>query len=298
MSNMKATYGEPKDNYTAKLKTKSYILFAWMIILTIICLLPIYILIINATRESTSIANSLSFIPGTNLGKNIDKLFKDANYNTVYNVWIGYRNSFVITAFSTIFTVFFSAMTAYGIHVYDFKIKEISYTVILLVMMVPMQVTSAGFVAFMLKLGLTDTYWPLILPAIAAPAVVYFMRSYMKSSFPLDIVEAARIDGCTEFRTFVSIAIPMMKPAIAVQAIFAFIASWNNFYTPNMILISSKFNQKTLPMMASAIQASDKFTDYGAIYLALTLSILPIVIIYVALSRFIIAGVALGGVKE
>ncbi|MBP3761697.1 MAG: carbohydrate ABC transporter permease [Ruminococcus sp.] len=298
MSNMKATYGEPKDNYTAKLKTKSYILFAWMIILTIICLLPIYILIINATRESTSIANSLSFIPGTNLGKNIDKLFKDVNYNTVYNVWIGYRNSFVITAFSTIFTVFFSAMTAYGIHVYDFKIKEISYTVILLVMMVPMQVTSAGFVAFMLKLGLTDTYWPLILPAIAAPAVVYFMRSYMKSSFPLDIVEAARIDGCTEFRTFVSIAIPMMKPAIAVQAIFAFIASWNNFYTPNMILISSKFNQKTLPMMASAIQASDKFTDYGAIYLALTLSILPIVIIYVALSRFIIAGVALGGVKE
>lgn len=298
MSNMKATYGEPKDNYTAKLKTKSYILFAWMIILTIICLLPIYILIINATRESTSIANSLSFIPGTNLGKNIDKLFKDVNYNTVYNVWIGYRNSFVITAFSTIFTVFFSAMTAYGIHVHDFKIKEISYTVILLVMMVPMQVTSAGFVAFMLKLGLTDTYWPLILPAIAAPAVVYFMRSYMKSSFPLDIVEAARIDGCTEFRTFVSIAIPMMKPAIAVQAIFAFIASWNNFYTPNMILISSKFNQKTLPMMASAIQASDKFTDYGAIYLALTLSILPIVIIYVALSRFIIAGVALGGVKE
>ena len=298
MSNMKATYGEPKDNYTAKLKTKSYILFAWMIILTIICLLPIYILIVNATRESTSIANSLSFIPGANLGKNIDKLFKDVNYNTVYNVWIGYRNSFFITGFSTVFTVFFSAMTAYGIHVYDFKIKEISYTVILLVMMVPMQVTSAGFVAFMLKLGLTDTYWPLTLPAIAAPAVVYFMRSYMKSSFPLDIVEAARIDGCTEFRTFVSIAIPMMKPAIAVQAIFAFIASWNNFYTPNMILISSNFKQKTLPMMVSAIQASDKFTDYGAIYLAIALSILPIVIVYVALSRFIIAGVALGGVKE
>ena len=298
MSNMKATYGEPKDNYTASLKMKSYILLGWMIILTIICLLPIYILIVNATRESTAIANSLSFLPGGNLGKNIDKLFKDVNYNTVYNVWIGYRNSFFITGFSTVFTVFFSAMTAYGIHVYDFKIKEISYTVILLVMMVPMQVTSAGFVAFMLKLGLTDTYWPLTLPAIAAPAVVYFMRSYMKSSFPLDIVEAARIDGCTEFRTFVSIAIPMMKPAIAVQAIFAFIASWNSFYTPNMILISSKFDQKTLPMMASAIQASDKFTDYGAIYLALTLSILPIVIIYVALSRFIIAGVALGGVKE
>ena len=298
MSKMKAVYGEPKDNYTASLRVKSTVLTVWFVILTIICLLPIYILIVNATRESTAIANGVSFIPGTNLSKNISKLFGDINYNTVYNVWIGYKNSLLITGFSTVFTVFFSAMTAYGIHVYDFKLKEISYTVILLVMMVPVQVTSAGFVSFMLKLGLTDTYWPLILPSIAAPAVVYFMRSYMKSSFPLEIVEAARIDGCNEFRTFVSIAIPMMKPAIAVQAIFAFIASWNNFYTPNMILISSKFKQKTLPMMVSAIQASDKFTDYGAIYLAIALSILPIVIVYVALSRFIIAGVALGGVKE
>ena len=298
MSKMNSTYGEPKDNYTAKIRLKSTILFIWFIILTIICLLPIYILVVNATRENSDIANTISFIPGSNLGKNINKLFHDVNYNTVFNVLIGYRNSFIITAFCTVFTVFFSAMTAYGIHVYEFKLKEISYTVILLVMMVPMQVTSAGFVAFMLKLGLTDTYWPLILPSIAAPAVVYFMRSYMKSSFPLEIVEAARIDGCNEFRTFVSIAIPMMGPAIAVQAIFAFIASWNNFYTPNMILISSRFNQKTLPMMASAIQSSDKFTDYGAIYLALALSILPIVIVYVALSKFIIAGVALGGVKE
>ena len=298
MSKMSKTYGDAKDNYTAKLRTKSIILTIWFIILTIICLLPIYILIINATRSSTEIANGISFLPGTNLGKNIDKVFKDTNYLTIFNALIGYKNSFIITVCATFLNVFFSAMTAYGIHVYDFKLKEISYTIILLVMMVPMQVTSAGFVAFMLKLKLTDTYWPLIIPAVAAPAIVYFMRSYMKSSFPLEIVEAARIDGCSEFRTFISIAIPMMKPAIAVQAIFAFIASWNNFYTPNMILISSNFKQKTLPMMISAMQASDKFTDYGAVYLAIALSILPIVIIYILLSRFIIAGVALGGVKE
>ncbi len=298
MSNMKSVYGQAKDNYTLKVRLKSGILVAWFVILTFICLLPIYILIINATRSSTEIANGISFIPGKSLFQNFNTLFHNVNYNTVYNVGIGYKNSFTITGFATVFTVFFSAMTAYGIHVYDFKLKEISYTIILLVMMVPVQVTSAGFVNFMLKLGLTDTYWPLIIPAIAAPAVVYFMRSYMKSSFPLDIVEAARIDGCNEFRTFISIAIPMMKPAIAVQAIFAFIASWNNFYTPNMILISSRFKQKTLPMMISAVQASDKFTDYGAIYLAIALSILPIVTVYILLSRFIIAGVALGGVKE
>ncbi|WP_303823794.1 carbohydrate ABC transporter permease [Ruminococcus flavefaciens] len=296
--NMKAVYGKAKDNYTFKIKLKSGILVVWFLILTIICLLPIYILVINATRSHTDIANGLSFIPSSHLGDNWHKVFTDPTFKLSYNALHGYKNSLFITICSTFLTVFFSALTAYGIHVYDFKLKEISYSVILLVMMVPMQVTSAGFIAFMSDLKLTNTYWPLILPAIAAPGVVYFMRSYMKSSFPLDIVEAARIDGCSEFRTFVSIAIPMMKPAIAVQAIFAFIASWNNFYTPNMILINVDLKKKTLPMMVSALQSSDKFNDYGAIYLAIALSIIPIIIAYVFLSRFIIAGVALGGVKE
>ena len=298
MSTMKKTYGEPKDNYTAKIRLKSTILFIWFIILTLICLLPIYILIVNATREHKEIANSLSFIPGTNFFKNLETINTNPTMKMAYDAFHGYKNSLFITAFCTFFTVFFSALTAYGIHVYDFKLKETAYTVILLVMMVPAQVTSAGFVAFMADLKLTNTYWPLIIPSIAAPAVVYFMRSYMKSSFPLEIVEAARIDGCNEFRTFVSIAIPMMKPAIAVQAIFAFIASWNNYYTPNMILINVDLDKKTLPMMVAGIQASDKLNDYGAVYLALALAIVPIIIAYVFLSRFIIAGVALGGVKE
>ena len=296
--NMKSVYGNVKDNYSFKIKLKSGILVVWFIILTIICLLPIYILVINATRSHTDIANGLSILPSDYLKKNWSTVFTKPEFKLIFSAFHGYKNSLIITVCSTFLTVFFSALTAYGIHVYDFKLKEISYSVILLVMMVPMQVTSAGFIAFMSDLKLTNTYWPLILPAIAAPGVVYFMRSYMKSSFPLDIVEAARIDGCGEFRTFVSIAIPMMKPAIAVQAIFAFIASWNNFYTPNMILISVDLKQKTLPMMVSALQSSDKLNDYGAIYLAIALAIIPIIIAYVFLSRFIIAGVALGGVKE
>lgn len=298
MSKMKAVYGEPKDNYTKSLKTKSIILTVWFIILTIICLLPIYILLINATRSHADIITSVSFIPGGNMIKNWNSVMTDPNFKLSYDALNGYKNSIFITVCATILTVFFSALTAYGIHVYDFKLKEISYTVVLLVMMIPMQVTSAGFVSFMANLGLTNTYWPLILPAIAAPSVVYFMRSYLQSSFSMSIIEAARIDGCSEFRTFVSIAVPMMKPAIAVQAIFAFIATWNNFYTPNMILISVDIKQKTLPMMVAALQASDKIANNGAIYLAIALSIVPIIIAYVFLSKFIIAGVALGGVKE
>jgi len=165
-------------------------------------------------------------------------------------------------------------------------------------MMIPIQVTSTGFVQFMVgTLGLSDSYIPLIVPSIAAPAIVFYMRQYMKASFPLDIVEAARIDGCNEFRTFISISLPMMRPAIAVQAIFAFVQNWNNYYTQNMILLG---NNKwfTMPMMLQKVCGVDKNINMGARYAAIMLSILPVVVIYICLSRFIVGGVALGGVKE
>ena len=176
-------------------------------------------------------------------------------------------------------------MTAYGLTVYNFKIRDGAYTVILAVMMVPIQVVSTGFVQFMVgTLKLADSFIPLVVPAIAAPAIVFYMRQYMKSSFPLDIVEAARIDGCGEFRTFISIPIPMMKPAIAVQAIFAFVQNWNNYYTQKMILLS-KSNRFTMPMMIQKVLMVDKRIDLGAQYAAIALSIIPIVIIYLCLSK-------------
>lgn len=286
-----------KDNYTAKLRIKSIVLFVVMILLTIICLLPIYILIINATRASADVTSGVSLIPGNYLAKNFDTLFNHPMFVN-FKPLIGFRNSAIIAGCATVLSVFFSALTAYGLVVYDFKLRGAAYTFILAVMMVPMQVTSVGFLQFMLKLDLGDSYIPLIVPTIAAPAIVFFMRQYLKSSFPLDIVEAARIDGCGEFRTFLTIAIPMMKPAIAVQAIFAFVANWNNFYQPSMILVSRKQNQLTIPMMVSTITSNDKVNDYGAKYAAIGLSIVPIVVVYLVLSKFIVEGVALGGVKE
>ena len=294
---MKATYGEPKANYSLKIKLKSGLLFLWMLILTFICLFPIFILLINATRSNVDIQSGIAFVPGKSLSHNLDMLLHNKNFTNCVDIAAGYMNSAIITCSACALTVFFSALTAYGIQVYDFKLKEISYTAILLVMMVPAQVTGAGFLSFMIDLNLHNTKWPLIIPAVAAPAVVFFMRSYMKSSFPLEIVEAARIDGSGEFGTFVRIAIPMMKPAIAVQAIFAFIANWNNLYNPQMILLSVPLKKKTLPMMLASLTASDK-TDWGVVYIAIALSIIPIIIAYVCLSKFIIAGVALGGVKE
>lgn len=285
-----------KDNYTAKLRFKSILLFLVCVILTLICIVPIYILFINSTRTHVDIINSVTFIPGDQLVRNIKELLTNGLYK--FDPLIGFKNSAIIAIGSTILSVFFSALTAYGLVVYDFKLRGPAFTFILAVMMVPMQVTSVGFLQFMINLGLNDSFIPLIVPTVAAPATVFFMRQYLKSSFPLDIVEAARIDGCGEFRTFLTIAIPMMKPAIAVQSIFAFILNWNNFYQPSMILTSRKFEQLTMPMMINTLKSNDKIADYGVIYAGIALSIIPVVIIYLLLSRFIVAGVALGGVKE
>ena len=282
------------------IKIRTTIVTIIMILLAIISLLPIYILVVNATRTSVDISgHGISLIPGLNLFNNIGTLMDWSATNKIqYDAFIGYRNSGIIAFSTTILTVLFSGMTAYGLVVYDFKLRNIAYTIILAVMMIPVQVTSVGFYQFMSRLGLTDSYIPLIIPAVAAPAVVFFMRQYMKSSFPLEIVEAARIDGCGEYRTFFTIGIPMMKPAFAVQAIFAFVANWNNYYTPSMILISREKSQLTLPMMVNTIISNDKLNDFGANYSAIMLSIIPVVIVYFIFSKFIVEGVALGGVKE
>ena len=280
----------------------STIRFIVCLLLTIVCLLPIYIIVINSTRDTADIiANGVSFLPGGSLFDNISKLndptIQNGAYTDTYNVLIGYRNSLIIAGFSTVLTVFFSGLTAYGLTVYDFKLKKFATTFILAIMMIPTQVVSTGFLQFMVKIKLYDNYIPLILPAIAAPSVVFFMLQYMRSSFPLDVVEAARIDGCGEFRTFLQIALPIFKPAFAVQAIFAFVASWNNYYTPSMLLLSGKLEQKTMPMMVTAILSNDKLTDFGVRYLAITLSIIPVGVVYLILSKYIVKGVTLGAVK-
>lgn len=299
---MADSYNNSNKAYRRNLMIHSTIRLIVCILLTIICLLPIYIILINSTRSSADIIDSgISFIPGAEFFNNFSKLndptIENGVYTKTYNVLIGYRNSLIISGCSTILTVFFSALTAYGLTVYDFKLKKFATGFILAIMMIPMQVVSTGFLEFMAEIKLLDNYLPLILPAIAAPAVVFFMLQYMKSSFPLDIVEAARIDGCGEFRTFMQISLPIFKPAFAVQAIFAFVTSWNNYYTPSMLLVDGDLNKKTMPMMVSAILSNDKLTDYGVRYLTVLLSILPVVVIYLALSKFIVKGVALGAVK-
>ncbi|MFI3212290.1 MAG: carbohydrate ABC transporter permease [Eubacteriales bacterium] len=264
------------------------------IFLCILSLIPFWIMIVNATRASVDIQSSFSLIPSTHIVENFYKLVAECNANVP--LWRYMTNSLVIAVFSTVLCVYFSTLTAYGVTVYRFKGRDFSWAFIMAIMMIPVQVSSIGFFKFVYQIGLGDSYIPLILPAVAAPATVFFMKQFMVSSLPLEIIDSARIDGSKEFHTFNKMAVPLMKPAVATQAIFCFIASWNNFYTPSMILSSQK--KYTLPMFVQLMRGERFRTDYGIIYVGLVITIIPIFVAYFALSKYIIEGVALGGVKE
>ncbi len=269
----------------------SYVFLAFV---TVLSLFSFYLLIINATRSNAQLQAGFTLLPKEHF---IDNLVKAWNDTALFSIPRGLLNSFIVAACSSILTTYFSAMTAYGIHVYDFKGKKAVFTFILVIMMIPTQVSAAGFVQLVNKIGLNDTFWPLIIPAIAAPATFFYMKQYMESSMPLEVVEAARVDGSNEFLTFNYISLPMMRPAMAVQMIFSFVASWNNFFTPALILDSSK--NWTLPIMMSVLRSkiNSQNGDLGEVYMMILLSIIPVVIVYLFLSKHIVGGVSLGAVK-
>ncbi len=264
------------------------------IFLCFLSIIPFWMMIANATRTSVDIQASFSLIPSHYLMENYEKLMYQANQNVpLYRYMV---NSCIIAVFSTIVTIYFSTLTAYGVTVYKFKGSNIVWGFIMAIMMIPAQVSSIGFYKMVYNWGLSNSYIPLIIPAIAAPATVFFMRQFMIASLPLEIIDAARIDGSHEFITFNTIAMPLLKPAVATQCIFAFIGSWNNFYTPSMIL--SKQDRYTLPMFIQLLRGERFRSDYGIIYVGLVITVIPIFVVYAILSKYIIAGVALGGVKE
>ena len=262
-----------------------------LIIVSILCLFWFYVLFINATRSNGQLQSGFTAIPSTNLLKNWNNLV-----HGTLPIWYGMFNSLIIAACSAVLCTYFSTMTAYAIHAYEFRMKRFIYPFILMIMMIPTQVTALGFIKLVTKMGLMDSFIPLIVPAIASPVTFFYMKQYMESALPLSLIEAARIDGSGEFRTFNSIVLPLMKPAIAVQAIFSFVSSWNNYFTPALILHDDK--KKTLPILIAQLRAADwlKF-DMGQVYVMITFSILPVIVVYLILSKHIVQGIALGSVK-
>lgn len=282
-----------KSGSIAAYSTLVYIVVIFFAILAII---PFWYMFMNATWDSYSIQSGIKLWPNfAHLGEQVKANWEYLSNRSTFSFALGFKNSILITVSSTALTVYFSALTAYGISVYDFKGRKLVFTIIVGVMMVPTAVNITGFYRLMGSMGLLGTRWPLILPAIAAPNTVFFIKQYLDTSLSKEIIEAARIDGANEFYTFNRVCLPIMVPALATQGIFSFLGSWNNFFAPSILL--TKQELKTLPLMVSMLYG-DRYTDYGAIYIGLSASVFPIIIAYAFLQRYIIQGVSAGGVKE
>ena len=267
------------------------IAYAFCILLTVLSILPFIIMIVNATRSTGQIqSHAVSLIPSTHFLKNF-KVLSGKGFNPL----VGFKNSLIISIGATACNIYFSTMTAFALVAYDWRLRKPFFTVIMAVLMIPAQVTAIGFFQFIYKLGWINSFFPLILPAIAAPTTVFFMRQYMIPSLPMEILQSARIDGAGEFRIFNQIVIPMMKPAMATQAIFGFVGSWNQLFLPQILL--TRPDKYTMPIMVSLLNGDTYKTEYGSVYLGLLLTVLPLIAVYFLLSKYIIAGVALGGVK-
>ncbi len=267
---------------------KSIPLYLFLIVLAFLSIMPFYITMINATHTDVAIVSNLNLLPGRNLRANF------AYVSRSMNILRGFRNSLTVSVPSVVLSLYFGALAAYGFSKYQFKYSRALFFFVIMTLMVPMQLGLVGYFLLHSRLGLLDTYIPLIIPWIAHPPTVFFMKMYIDSAIPNELIEAGRIDGSTEFGTFNRLILPLLTPALSTLAIFNFVGSWNNFIMPLTVLFSR--DRFTLPLLVAMLRGiySD---NYGAIYLGVAMSVLPIIIVYAFVSRKIIGGLVVGAIK-
>lgn len=281
---------EKKKDRRKKLVVFSMV-YSFLFLLVVVAIIPFWIVIINATRDGMAISTQgVTIFPGTSLTENYEILVKNVD------VVRGFLNSLKIALLVTLLSGYFSALTAYGFHMYDFRGKNFLFGIILVFMMIPSQLAFLGYVKWMTQLGLMDNHLALIIPAVASIGTVFFLRAYISSSLSKEIIESARIDGAGELYIFHRIALPLMAPGVATMSIFTFIGSWNNYLSARVIL-SSKSNE-TLPMVISSLKALQIWhQNQGAIYLGFAISIIPIVVVFIFASKYLIENISAGAVK-
>ncbi|TLS36011.1 carbohydrate ABC transporter permease [Pseudalkalibacillus caeni] len=266
------------------------IIYILLTLLAIVCFIPFLMMLVNATRSNDAILTGFTLVPGSSLIE---------NYHTMMdyvNIWNGFKNSLIISVSVTVLTGYFSALTAYGFAFYKFKGKNFLFVFMLVMMMVPGQLGLIGFYELSKTLGILDTFIPLIVPAVASPFVVFFLRQYIQTTLHPSLIEAARIDGASEWKIFHTVAIPIMMPAIATMSIFTFIGSWNNYIMPLVILFSPE--KYTLPVLMGFLKGSQVAQNLGSMYLGIAISVVPIMIAFLFLSKYIVNSISAGAIKE
>lgn len=270
-------------------KINIFFLYIFLILLAIICYIPFYIMIINGTRTTSQINLGLSLLPGTGIAENYIKMQQSMN------IWRGFMNSILIAIPSTLLSGYFGALTAYAFSKFNFKSNRVLFWIVLATMMIPNQLGLVGYYQVAAKLHLIDSLWALILPTIANAGTVFFLKMYIDANVNDALLEAARIDGGSEFYIFNRIVFPIITPGVAMMSILNFVSYWNNYITP-LALLNSK-EKFPLPILIALVKGTYK-QNIGSQYLAVGISIVPIIISFMFFSRYIISGVAAGAIKE
>lgn len=271
-------------------KISKPVVYAMVIFFVIICIIPFYIMLINSTRSSSQINAGISFLPGLHFIKNYFNLVKRLN------IARGILNSAFVAISATLLSSYISALTAYAFAFFKFPFKKLFFGFLLVSMMVPQQLGLIGYFELLNKLNLLDTFAGLILPAGANAFAVFFLTQYAKSVLPESIIHAARIDGAGEMSVFHKIVLPIMLPGIATMGIFTFVTNWNNYILPLVVIFSPE--KYTVPVLIANLNTSTYKTDFGVVYLAIALSVIPILTVFAFLQRYLIAGISAGSIKE
>ena len=214
-------------------------------------------LLVNTTKDTSTLKTTFSLLPGGDFVRNFTNAINETKVAVLHSMF----NSLIVAVISCVTSVYIATLTAYGLYAYNFRLKKAAFVFIMVILMVPTQVSALGFVEMMDAWGIKDSFIPLIFPTLASPAVFFFIKQYMESSLPLEIVEAGRIDGGHEFYIFNFVVMPILKPALAVQMIFQFVASWNNYFLPQLLMDNSSENA-TLPLVVASLQAEAYLTDF------------------------------------
>ncbi len=266
-------------------------LIIFFIIVAFITLLPLLLLFVS------------SFRPGSDLmrfGLNFNVDWATANldnYQLLFsgqnNYFTWYKNSLVITVVQVVLALFLSACVGYGFAMYNFKFKNALFACVLVVMMIPTEVIILPLYQLVIKMGIMDSMWGIVLPYLVIPMLIFFFRQYL-SGIPKDFLDAARVDGCTEYGIFGRIMVPLMKPSFAAMGIYEGMSSWNNFLWP-MIVVRSQ-TKITLPVGLQSLM-SPYGNNYDILIAGSCFAIVPILILFVCFQSYFIEGMTAGGVK-
>ncbi len=275
----------------SKSRTSSILLFIFFVAVALITLLPLALLAVSSLRPGSDLMRyglNFNIDWATASLKEYRLLFSGQN-----NYFIWYRNSLVITVVQVALALFLSACVGYGFAMYDFKGKNLAFACVLLVMMVPTEVILLPLYRLISRMHLINTMWGIILPYLVVPMLVFFFRQYL-SGIPRDFLDAARVDGCTEYGIFFRIMIPLMKPSFAAMGIYQGMSSWNNFLWP--MIVTNNITKITLPVGLQSL-LSPYGNNYDILIAGSCFAIIPILILFAMFQRYFIEGMTAGGVK-